>query len=158
MKLFLAGLGAGAAIGVLLAPQSGSATRRQLTSKATEFGDAALEQLEHAKQIAQDPQGPVQKAKGRIGSMGKQATAAVADAPERLRSAAQSVASKAGLGPLVMLNTGSREDLLAIYGIGPILADKIIENRPYATARAVVERGIISETAFRELERELRSA
>jgi len=53
MKLFLAGLGAGAAIGVLLAPQSGSATRRQLTSKATELGDAALEQLEHAKQIAQ---------------------------------------------------------------------------------------------------------
>ncbi len=53
------------------------------------------------------------------------------------------------------LNTVTREELLGVYGIGPVLADRILENRPYNNARDVVERGIISEGTFSELEKTL---
>lgn len=53
------------------------------------------------------------------------------------------------------LNTVSREELLSVYGIGPVLADRIIENRPYRDAREVVERGILPESTFAQLERDL---
>lgn len=53
------------------------------------------------------------------------------------------------------LNTVTREQLLSVYGIGPVLADRIIENRPYTKARDVVERGIIPEGTFAELEKSL---
>ena len=40
----------------------------------------------------------------------------------------------------------------------PVLADKIIEGRPYAAARDAVERGMIPESIFNELSRSLKSA
>ncbi len=51
------------------------------------------------------------------------------------------------------LNTVSREQLLSVYGIGPVIADRIIENRPYRSNRDVVEQGIISESLYQELQR-----
>jgi DNA uptake protein ComE-like DNA-binding protein len=53
------------------------------------------------------------------------------------------------------LNSVSREELLSVYGIGPVLADRIIQNRPYRDAHEVVERGILPESTFAELERDL---
>jgi hypothetical protein len=53
------------------------------------------------------------------------------------------------------LNTVSREQLLSVYGIGPVLADRIIENRPYRDAHEVVERGILPESTFAQLESDL---
>jgi hypothetical protein len=53
------------------------------------------------------------------------------------------------------LNIVTREQLLSVYGIGPVLADRIIENRPYRNPHEVVERGILSETTFAQLERDL---
>jgi gas vesicle protein len=55
---FLAGLTIGAVIGtaaaLLLAPQSGARTRRQIARKAEEWSDAAGETLEDARDEARD--------------------------------------------------------------------------------------------------------
>lgn len=54
-----------------------------------------------------------------------------------------------------MLNSATRQQLLSVYGIGPVLADRIIQNRPYKTAYEVVEKGIIPETIFVQLRKQL---
>jgi DNA uptake protein ComE-like DNA-binding protein len=54
-----------------------------------------------------------------------------------------------------VLNVVSREDLMGVYGIGPVLADRIIANRPYGNDADVVERGIIPEGAFENIRTEL---
>jgi len=55
---FLAGLTIGAVVGtaaaLLLAPQSGARTRRQIARKAEEWSDAAGESLEDARDEARD--------------------------------------------------------------------------------------------------------
>lgn len=58
-------------------------------------------------------------------------------------------------GSSVRLNQVSEDELLAVYGIGPVTAQKILNGRPYRSDREVVERGIISEHTFRQLQREL---
>ena len=54
-----------------------------------------------------------------------------------------------------MLNTATRQQLLSVYGIGPVLADRIMQNRPYAAAYEVVEKGIIPESIFVQLRKQL---
>jgi DNA uptake protein ComE-like DNA-binding protein len=63
--------------------------------------------------------------------------------PDAARSAAET------------LNTATRQQLLSVYGIGPVLADRIIQNRPYAAAYDVVEKGIIPESIFVQLRKHL---
>jgi DNA uptake protein ComE-like DNA-binding protein len=158
MRTFLAGLGTGAAIGVLLAPNRGSETRRQLASKAGDLGDVAAKQLNRVKQAVGDPQKLITQVKDRAQSYADEVTDVASSAGETVKSAAQSLASKAGVGPLVMLNTASHDDLMSVHGIGPVLAEKIISGRPYMSEREVVERDIIPESTFKELRRSLRSA
>ena len=158
MKSFLTGLGTGLAIGILVAPRRGSDTRRQIANKASEWGDQAGEQVNRLKQAAGDPQKMVSKFKRQARSYAEQVRDAASNATETVKNAAQSVGSKPGLSPLALLNTGSREDLLKVYGIGPILADKIVNGRPYTSEREVVEREILPESTLRELERSLKSA
>ena len=54
-----------------------------------------------------------------------------------------------------MLNSATRQQLLSVYGIGPVLADRIIQNRPYAVAHDVVRQGIIPESTFAQLRKQL---
>jgi competence protein ComEA len=53
------------------------------------------------------------------------------------------------------LNTVARDELMAVHGIGEVLADRIIKHRPYKKAYEVVEKGILSESTFVQLRREL---
>ena len=110
MKNFLAGVGLGFGIGMLIAPRSGQ-------EKVTEFGRQVTEQIQ--------TQG------------------------EKLKNTIQGSVSS------VLLNSVSRDDLLKIYGIGPVMADKIIANRPYTSDRQVVEQGIVPEGLFERLQKEL---
>ena len=48
----------------------------------------------------------------------------------------------------------SRDELMNVNGIGPVLADKIISNRPYISRLELLERGIVLWSTFEELERE----
>ena len=158
MKSFLTGLGTGLAIAIFVAPQRGSRTRRQIANKAGELGERAGERVNRLKRAAGDPQKLIGKFKRQTKAYREQVTDAASNATERLKDAAQSLASTAGVGPLAMLNTGSREDLLRVYGIGPVLADRIIKGRPYTSEREVVDREILSESTLKELERSLKSA
>lgn len=64
-------------------------------------------------------------------------------------------APPAARGAAETLNTATRQQLLSVYGIGPVLADRIIQNRPYAAAYDVVEKGIIPESIFVQLRKQL---
>ena len=75
-----------------------------------------------------------------------------------MKDAARTVASKAGAGVLLRLNTASREDLMNVSGIGPALADRIIEGRPFFSAQQVVDRGILPDSTLKELLREFKAA
>ena len=53
------------------------------------------------------------------------------------------------------LNQVTREELLAVYGIGPVLAQRVVDGRPYGHDREVVERGILTEQTFEQLRRQV---
>jgi DNA uptake protein ComE-like DNA-binding protein len=54
-----------------------------------------------------------------------------------------------------VLNQLSRDELLEVYGIGEVLADRIIEGRPYATDFDILERGLVSQSVFNQLRRQV---
>jgi DNA uptake protein ComE-like DNA-binding protein len=124
---------------MLIAPDRGSNTRRRLRETMEEAGET----------VRRHP-------------LGRKAMRKVSQAAEGLRSQGQSVAEKLGLEPLVALNTMSREELreelMEIQGIGPVLAERIIEGRPYTNPKELVERGIISENLLEEVKDRLKAA
>lgn len=77
-----------------------------------------------------------------------------AEASRPAAPATPSGAKRAGRAEEV-LNSATRQQLLSVYGIGPVLADRIIQNRPYAAAYDVVEKGIIPESIFVQLRKQL---
>ena len=158
MKTFFAGLAAGYAIGTLVAPKPGRETRQDLWKKGEELRNSAADQLNNFKDKVGDPKELLSKAKEQAKPYLDQAQEMVGSATEQLKDTAKAVASKAGLGALVMLNTGSRDELMSVYGIGPVLADNIIQGRPYTSERDAVDRRIIPENTLKELNRSLKSA
>ncbi len=77
---------------------------------------------------------------------------------ENFAQPAQPAVASPGCDPLVLLNTASREELMKIRGIGPILADRIIRARPFTSTEQVAERGILPANVLKELKRESKSA
>lgn len=67
-------------------------------------------------------------------------------------------ALNAGPGPLhdragrLNLNAASRDDLLAIEGIGTAYADKVLQGRPYRTKDELVSRQIMPASAFEAIQ------
>jgi DNA uptake protein ComE-like DNA-binding protein len=148
MKLFLAGLGAGAALGVLLAPRSGNETRDQLRERGRVLANRLKQRTSRLRRDLQKQAGQIQQ----------QAADLTANAGSHLKAAVQTVASKAGLGPLAKLNIATREELMSVNGIGPVLADRIIASRPFTSSEQVLEQGLLPEPTFRELVRVFEAA
>ncbi len=134
MKAFFVGFGLGIGAAVLMAPRSGEETRSQLRAKAGELSSTVRQKRDELVQ-----RGSRVREVFRQGQ--KQQSRRSEETPER--------------GSVDRLNTASRDELMMVFGIGPILADKIIENRPYNNPREVVERGIVPENAFDNLKKEL---
>ena len=148
MKALLAGLGAGFALGLVIAPQSGEETRRRIAERAEDLLEAGREQ---ARDLAK-------RGNELLGSAGELAQ----DFPEKFtatieRSSEQIKDLIPGNGIEAALNNVSRDDLLSVYGIGPVLADKIIRGKPYKSINELLERGILPESALENLKRELLS-
>jgi competence protein ComEA len=51
----------------------------------------------------------------------------------------------------VSINTGSKEQLDALTGVGPITAQKIIDNRPYMSLNDLVTKKVIGQSLFDKL-------
>src|SRR5438552_19136290 len=131
MKSFFAGLGFGAVVGLLVAPKRGKETRADVGRRAQRFIRAAADVIVGRPTDRQLP----------IFSKKSPASAPIS------RTEPDSAAE--------VLNTATRDQLMAVHGIGEVLADRIIQNRPYERASQVVEKGILPESTFVQLRREL---
>ncbi len=60
-------------------------------------------------------------------------------------------APAASAASLVDLNSASRDDLMALDGIGEVRADAIIRARPFKTKADLVERWIIPESLYEKI-------
>jgi DNA uptake protein ComE-like DNA-binding protein len=74
---------------------------------------------------------------------------------EQLDKVARKAGSLVGQSQATILNSVSREDLIAVPGIGPVLADRIIKGRPYSSEEELTQKNIIPDSVFRELRRKL---
>jgi DNA uptake protein ComE-like DNA-binding protein len=118
MKAFIRGLGLGALIGIVIAPAEGRETRRRLKMRGKEW----QERVRHN----------ASKATTGLRRM------SYGSKPESSQPKSQRHFTPIR-GPLSLLNYGSREELMAVKGIGEVLADRIIKNRPYGNEQAVLE-------------------
>jgi DNA uptake protein ComE-like DNA-binding protein len=129
MKSFLAGLGFGVVAGLLLAPKRGERIRSDLRDRARRAIGVASDRIAARTRSRTRKKSPDSAMSARV--------------EERIESGVQ------------VLNTATRDALIAVHGIGEVLADRIIENRPYEKAYEVVEKGILPESTFVQLRREL---
>ena len=115
MKSFFVGLGFGAVVGLLVAPKRGKETRADVSSRAQRFIRAAADVIAGRPRDRQLP----------TFSKKSPASAPLPRTVTEPDSAAEA------------LNTATRDQLIATRGIGEVLADRIIENRPAnSTARS----------------------
>ena len=141
MKKFLAGLGLALAAAVILTRQGAvrPAARKQPARAKTKGpvpeSGAGLP-VRRTEPERKNPPQPIR-------------TASPANAP------GPTAASGSSRSAEDVLNSATRQQLLSVYGIGPVLADRIIQHRPYAAAYDVVEQGIIPESLFVQLRKQL---
>ena len=55
----------------------------------------------------------------------------------------------------VHLNTGSLQDLVALSGVGEVIAQKIVAGRPYLRPEELVEKGAVSQSLFEKIKDQL---
>ena len=147
MKAFLLGFGIGVGLGLLFAPDSGANTRRAVQDKFEEWPGASQPDEDEGDDTETRRRADSKKKTGSPNAR-KPAT------PPKKRQGRASAAAESSDA----INTISRDQLMAVNGIGPVLADRIISNRPYSSIGELVERGIIGESTLRELERELKKS
>ena len=144
MKAFLTGLGIGVGLGVLFAPDSGEATRKKVGHRISDWSESFSRQAENLKTATRG-------VGDRVSETAANASGTPSDLPPKKNVDRESASSERD----ELINTLGREELMNVNGIGPVLADKIISGRPYASRRDLLERGILPQSTFHELEREL---
>ena len=141
MKAFLIGLGVGAGLGILFAPDTGEGTRRKVRAKVGLWTHAPSKQVHSAKNAV------VSEAD----RLSRPASNEQNDRGDARRAQARSLVDSD------LINTLSRDDLMTVNGIGPVLAARIISGRPYSSIRDLVDRRIIAQSTLDELERQFGS-
>ncbi len=134
MKAFLTGLGIGAGLAIVLAPESGERTRGRLRELVSEWSDTVSTRWQGARNGTTDQE---QRDETR----------------DQSSHAAPQKDAKSSNGDLI--NSISKDELLNVHGIGPVLADRIISGRPYSSRRELLDRHVVSQNTFEELDREL---
>lgn len=61
-------------------------------------------------------------------------------------------ANKGGESGKVDLNSATKEQLVALPGVGDVYAQKIIDGRPYANKRQLVSKGVVPEGSYKKFE------
>lgn len=143
MKYLLVGLALGVPVGMLLADLAGG--------HGHEIQNNTEEWLQSGRQSAQDFAARVREIATDIRARSDaRDTAQLVDqvaARARQKGAAETESA--------MLNRVGRDELLSVYGIGPVLADRILRGRPYSNDHEVVENGIINQQTFEQLRRQV---
>jgi gas vesicle protein len=93
---FLAGLGLGAAIGVLYAPKSGRETRDTLREKAEESREFVVTRAREAREQADDL---IERGRGMVSQQKEQLRTAIETAVDSARQAYHQATGPAGPGP-----------------------------------------------------------
>jgi competence protein ComEA len=144
MKAFLTGLGIGVGLGVLFAPDSGAATRKKVGERFRHWSESLSRQAENLKTLAPGMG-------DRVYETAANASGKASEVPPKASADRESASSDRD----ELINTVGREELMNVNGIGPVLADRIISGRAYSSRGELVERGILPQSTFDELEREL---
>jgi len=131
-------------LGVLFAPERGEATRRKLRERFSGLIDNLGRQMDKAKDVVDET-----VARYSERPFGESQDSRTTFPPKKGQARERSFASS---DPI---NTLTREELLNVKRIGPVLADKIISSRPYSSREDLTERVILPQSTFEELDREL---
>lgn len=152
MKPFLTGLGLGAAVGLLMAPKSGRETRtdiQELARNSYEGGRDRLQEL--LERASRQLQPSLDKAREGMDTA-RDRVESVADRLRDETSGIRQMMDKVGGRDLMsILNDWPHERLIEIDGIGPVLATKIIQNRPYKSEQQLVESKQLPPSAIESL-------
>jgi gas vesicle protein len=157
---FFAGLGVGAAIGMIIAPKSGTELRDDLGEFARDSYEQGRERLQPVIDEARERLEPViQGARERvepvIDSVSERMEAVqsqFSDARDRIADKAFEIKEQVLHGGLLaILNEWPHERLIEIDGIGPVLASKIIKHRPYESEEELVSAKYLPPSAIESL-------
>jgi len=141
MKAFLTGIGLGAAIGLWLAPASGSETRKKLITRGADLAENLGNKV--GTGLDENREEPQEQAEQT--ASGAQAQAG--NNNQETQPTQDPVAE--------VLNTASKTKLRSVPGIGDATARRIIENRPFESEAEVVENKVMPEKVLKTLKNKL---
>jgi DNA uptake protein ComE-like DNA-binding protein len=138
MMKFLAGVGAGFGVGLMLAPEKGSATRKKIVERfettANRLGESAA---------------PI------VNAVSEQVERFVDSSKASLEYVIGGNRKDESSQLLEILNSASKTKLMTVSGIGDATARHIIEARPYSSPDQVVGNGVLSEAIMTTLKKTL---
>jgi gas vesicle protein len=146
---FFAGLGVGAAIGMLVAPKRGAELREDLGEYAREAYEQGRERVQPAVDAARERVAPVMD---RVSQSVDSVMAQASSVRDRVVDKASDVKERVLNGSLLsILNEWPHERLIEIDGIGPVLATKIIQHRPYESEQQLIDLKALPPSAIESL-------
>ena len=142
MKSFFTGVAVGFGVGLLIAPEAGSETRKKVVEKINVAKDQAQQAAEPIiESVRESAQERIEQV-GELVQSGMQHAHAEADG--KLNEASRL---------LDIFNNASKTKLMSVKGIGEATARRIIDGRPYDNADGYA--GILPEDVLHNLEKEL---
>jgi gas vesicle protein len=147
-KSFVTGFGVGVGAAALFAPKRGAELRKDLIDAASDQASTAREAISGVLRGVNTRQSSDHKS-GTYDPQQHRAT--------ELAGGSNLATAPADGGFIARVNSARREELLAVYGIGPVIADQIIQNRPFRSEQELIERKIVPESSLDHLKRQLSS-
>jgi len=142
MKSFFTGVAVGFGVGLMLAPETGSETRKKVVERLNLAKDEAQEAAKTVLGSVRDSVGD------RIEQVGQLVQSGIEDAQQEGGKMLDEAARL-----LQIFNNASKTKLMSVKGIGEATAKRIIDGRPYDNADGYA--GILPEDVLQNLKKEL---
>jgi len=159
LTAFFAGLGAGTAIGMVVAPKRGAELREDLQAFARDSYEQGRERIEPMLDMAREKVQPavddlrnrIEPVLDDIDESVSRVLAQASDVQDSLADKVSDMRANFGSGLMSILNEWPHERLIEIDGIGPVLATKIIQHRPYDSEAALIDSKQLPPSAIESL-------